>query len=564
MSGRRLLMLLFAALGVVFSACSDDDVGADVEPSACVVDADCPTGTCQFGLCVEPGTTALSVALVMEPPAFRSDLSALHVTRLPVTFGDPLPDFALRPPIAVRGVVLFNGTSDGVGAPADAELRFRSTGGVPGFEYEALTRSDPGTGEYEIALPPGAYDVWLTPDRVDVSQTRAYGIEVNGTSEFRPFSLTAPAQYFVISGVVEREVGGVLEPISGAKVFAATEDGRHESTLDVTGDDGAFIVLVPPSESPYLFQVRPTEDAQWVPTATFEGMALTEDWEGRTLHLSIGEFLDPVPLNLSVETPDGAPVSNATVNVRAQLGTWEGREGAPGVASGRYDLRVSSEEIVEGLATVSVPPGRVEIYAAPLEADLGLGVPTVVNARPGQLSGEPIRVVVEQRHRVRGRVVGAGEGIGDVQIDARLRTTDLLPLSRYALPSSAFGASTTTSDDGTFAFQAQPGVWDVDIVPTAESGFGRMRAELEVGRGPVADWTLTLPASGVVQGRLLDDENAPLAGATVRAFILRDGVASPLGDAVSDASGVYRIVLPTQSPDEAATEAADEAGSTVQ
>lgn len=514
---------------------------------ACYSNADCAIGTCQFGICAEEPPVSMELALLLQPPAFRNDLSALHVTQLPVTLGSSLPDFALRAPIPVRGVVLFNAVGQDVGSPVEAELRFVSNRGIPGFEFEAATRSLPATGEYDILLPPGSYDVSIEPDRVDVSRTTAVSIEVRAQNEFRPFTITAPSQYLVVSGVLEREHGGTA-PVAGAKVFARTMDGRLETTVDVTDEEGRFILLAPPTDAAYELNVRATDGSTWVPSAMFEPVVLTPDLLEAGLRLSLGAWEDPVAVTLALRTPDGAPVTEAVVEIRSELAPTSGRADSPGVAGGRYRRSIAADAIdADGMVTVSLPPGRAEIYAAPLSSALGLGLPVVIDVPRGAAVTDPVRVSVEARHEVSGRVVGSGgAGVSNVLVEARLEATDLLPLSRYGVPSNAYGATTTSDSDGRFTLQAQPGSWTLELIPPQDSGMARTRSRFDVERGPVDDLEVRLPGSGVVRGRLLDDGNQPLAGAIVQAFVITQGSALALAEGVTDAEGVYRLVLPRQ------------------
>lgn len=512
----------------------------------CASDDECEVGTCQFGICAAEPPAELEIALLLEPPAFRSDLNALHVTSLPVTLGSSLPDYALRPPIPVRGVVLFNAVGEDVGSPVEAELRFSSNRGIPGFEFEATTRSSGATGEYEIELPPGSYDVSIEPDRADVSQTTAFDVDIRMESEFKPFSIPAPGQYVIVSGRLERETNAAI-PVAAAKVFARTVDGRHETTVDITDEDGRFVILAPPSESQFILHVRPTDESTWVPSATFEPIAFDDDVLGTDLRLSLGPWTEPVPVRMQIETPDGRPVSDAVLDLRSELEPTATRADGPGLTAGTYRLDIPAERVDDdGVAAVLLPPGRAEIYAAPLDPTLGIGVPVVIDVGD-EADPSYVRVVIEERHAVSGRVVSPdGEGVAEVVIDASLRSSDLLPLNRYGVPSSAFGASTTSDYDGDFALRAQPGEWDIDVFPPQGSGLARMRTSMTMARGPVDDLVITLPEAGVVQGRLLDDENEPLAGASVQAFILGDGEAVPLGEGTTDVDGVYRLVLPRE------------------
>ena len=212
----------------------------------------------------------------MEPPAFRADLMPLHVTALDVELGESVPDFGLRVPVEVPGVVRFNAVGDNAGAPVDAELRFVATRGIPGYRFEATTQTTAGTGEYRVLLPPGTYDVTVDPDRNDAARSTIRGVEVRGAGDFRAFNVPAPAQYAVVTGVVERQADSAV-PLTGARVSAQTTDGRLESTSDTTDESGRFVLLVPPSEAEWVLRVRSSDEADWVPNATFEAIPLGVD-----------------------------------------------------------------------------------------------------------------------------------------------------------------------------------------------------------------------------------------------------------------------------------------------
>ena len=197
----------------------------------------------------------------------------------------------------------------------------------------------------------------------------------------------------------------------------------------------------------------------------------------------------------------------------------------------------------DGRVTVQLPPGRATVYPASLDAALGMGVPVLLDVDEDAESAA-FDVVVEQRHRAQGTVTAGGRPVSGATVDARLIATDTLPLDLYPLPSTVFGATTTSGLDGAFGVSLQPGVWEVEAIPEAGEGYARTSVRLEMGRGADEPFELVLAEAGVVRGRLLDDLNLPLAGATVRAFEIEDGVATPLGESVTDVDGVYRLVLP--------------------
>ena len=115
-------------------------------------------------------------------------------------------------------------------------------------------------------------------------------------------------------------------------------------------------------------------------------------------------------------------------------------------------------------------------------------------------------------------VTSAGTPVAEVDLALELVSTSTRPLDRYGVPSQLFGASGRTDEDGRFQVAAQPGQYRATAVPPEQLGHPRTTVDLEVGRGMVEGFTVELPDAGVVSGRVLDDLNEPLAGATVQAF----------------------------------------------
>ncbi len=539
----------------LFAACTAEfGIEADAAAPDCEVDGDCPDGfTCQFGICAEEQAKQLTIGLLIQPPAFRSNLSALHVTEMAVTLGEPLPDYALRPPVSVNGFVLFSAVAPAIGEPVSAELRFVNTQGIPGDEFEASVRTDPTTGGYAIELPPGVYTASVRPDREDVSRTNVFGIEIRRPvtndeehSEFRPFNLPAPEQYVRVAGRVERDALPV-EGVAEARVFALTTDGRFETTVDVTGDDGYFIVFAPPSDTEYVFHVRPDGDDGDVPTAVYEPVSIPPDALSFDLSLRTGTWAEPVSVPFRVESSDGDPIPDAVVIARTALEPSTGVvDGEPGIVDGHYEVRVDSAAIAEdGTFELAVAPGRSTVYAASLDAEHGLAAPVLLAVDTTLEPVEPVRLVVEQRHPVSGSVVtSAGTPVAEVDLALELVSTSTRPLDRYGVPSQLFGASGRTDEDGRFQVAAQPGQYRATAVPPEQLGHARTTVDLEVGRGMVEGFTVELPDAGVVSGRVLDDLNEPLAGATVQAFAVDGSSATLIGLSVADADGTYRVVLP--------------------
>lgn len=531
----RLLIALASVAAILGCAGNLEDAAAGAELCDSV---SCADGfTCQFGICVEDEVqpTELSIALLIAPPSHRDDLGELHVTELPVTLGRSLPDYGLQPPATVEGVVLFNTTDSDVASPVEGEVRFRSVRGIPGFEFEASTRIG-ADGLYSIRVPRGLYDVTIVPARTDLSQTTARGVAIADQVEFKPFNVLSPEQYTVVAGFVERGEGE-LDPVAGARVFATSVDGEQKTTVGITSETGQFIVFAPPSSSEYTFHVRPSDDSVWVPHATFEPI---EVGTGDELRLRVGAFPERVPVTLRARTTDSAPVSDVAVSVRSEVPLGDT---VPAATSAYYLTLVSGDDFGDdGLASIELPPMMTEVYAAPLDGELGPALPARVAIDE---DGGEITVTLEQRHLIEGVVEGENSGVPveSVGVTAAWVGHEALDLARYPLPQSFFEAATTTSADGRFSFRVPPGEWRVEFAPPLDAGFGYRRMSLEVARETVQGFDVALPESGAVRGSVFDAAGEPLVGASIRAFSLGDGEPALIGEASTDAEGAYRLVL---------------------
>lgn len=536
------MLMLVAPFGPGCSFDEGEPASAGADPDGCVDDDDCPGGRCQFGICAFDTTETLDLAMLIEPPAYRTELVALHVPQIALNLGRAVDDVVLASPTRVRGGVVFNSIGVDPGEPVSAELRFLRVDGVPGYAQEETTRSAAATGEYAIDLAAGTYDVSIVPDRPEVSRSTSPDVVIGEGVQVKLFPVPAPGEYRVVEGHLTR--GALDEPVAAAKVFARSTSGRLESTVAVTDADGKFVVLVPPGDEPFEFHVRPTEGSRWVPYAVYEPVSLDPDARVEIRNLTLGPIGEPVSFTVRAHTPDGTPVEDVTIAVRSVLEPGS-NPGGPALVSGRYVTTVGYDGLESGLAPVSTPSGRVEIHAASTNPSLGLGVPVVLEA-DATMDGAEVSVEIERRHRVSGRVVTPDGlvGVADVEIVASLLPSDVLPLGSYPVPSSAFSARVETTEDGAFSFAGQPGRWEIALTPPTESGFARAVHVLELGRGPVEGAELELADAGVVLGRVLDPDRAPVAGATVQVFEVVDGAAEPVGDAVTDSDGVYRLVLP--------------------
>jgi carboxypeptidase family protein len=263
-------------------------------------------------------------------------------------------------------------------------------------------------------------------------------------------------------------------PVAGSTAAGSTAAGTASNAVTVaplTGADGRFVVegLVPGR-----FRLRVT-GAGLLPA------------EVRYIPVPSDEARIVVARQVAIEgtvTDGGKPVVNAQVGLRGDAigGTIETRTTATG-----------------GFRFASLPEGRYQLFAW----QAALAARTVRVARLGAGPFGPVELRFEAASIVVGRVVDRDEGTGlAAAIELRPSGDDQAP--RYA----------RSGDDGVFRIEGVPnGRWIADaFVPGYQSPGG---VELEAGRGVPE---LALTRGGAIEGRVLDGEGHPAAGAAVRAL----------------------------------------------
>ncbi|HEU4732131.1 MAG TPA: carboxypeptidase-like regulatory domain-containing protein [Kofleriaceae bacterium] len=318
-----------------------------------------------------------------------------------------------------------------------------------------------------------ATGVRLTGFVVDGAGLPVVGAEVSAELERgAPDRALAPAPR-AGPGSAAADAGAGGGPAADAAVPAV-------AVAPLTGPDGRFVIegLVPGR-----FRVRVTgsgllpAELRYVPVPSDEARIV-------------------VARQVAIEgtvTDGGKPVANAPVGLRGDPigGTIEIRTGATG-------------EFKFG----NLPEGRYQLFAW----QGALAARTTRVARLGAGPFGPVELRLEAASIVVGRVIDREEGTGLVAaIELRPSGDDQAP--RYA----------RSGDDGVFRIEGVPsGRWIADaFVPGYLSPGG---VELEAGRG-VPEIALT--RGGAIEGRVLDGDGHPVAGAVVRSLIAGTGGQGP-------------------------------------
>ena len=194
------------------------------------------------------------------------------------------------------------------------------------------------------------------------------------------------------------------------------------------------------------------------------------------------------------------PVANAAVGLRGDA------------IGGAIEVRTDP---AGAFAFPSLPEGRYQVFAYK-EA---LAARAVRVHRLGAGPFEPVELRLEAATIVVGRVLDRDEGTGvAAAVELRASGDDQAP--RYA----------RSGDDGVFRIEGVPnGRWIADAFSPGYASPGGL--ELEAGRGIPE---LALVRGGAIEGRVLDGDGRPIAGAAVRALggtTLASGVAASTGRA---------------------------------
>jgi len=290
-------------------------------------------------------------------------------------------------------------------------------------------------------------------------------------------------------------VDGANAPVVGAEVSAELERGAPDRALATTPPDDAG--AAPPDDARVALVTvgAPTgTDGRFVLDALVPGRyrlrvtgAGLLPAEVRYVPVPSDEARIVVSRQVSIEgtvVDGGAPIASAMVGLRGEA------------IGGGIETRTDSKG---AFRFPDLPEGRYQIYAW---RDTLAARAVRVN-RLGAGPFTPIELSLEAASIVVGRVIDRDEGTGLVAaIELRPSGDDQAP--RYA----------RSAADGTFRIEGVPnGRWIADAFSPGFTSPGGV--ELEAGRGIPE---LALARGATLEGRVVDGDGQPIAGASVRAL----------------------------------------------
>ncbi len=441
------------------------------------------------------------------------------------------------------------------GAPADYRVDLARVGSYIGVvkPSSAMTPAWPGVPSALVGRPLSEV---FPPQTTTVEPNQALGATsrfdfVYDESLFIDCGATSGNGCTARGRLVSKDVDGGSVIEAGLRVeLESVATGQPISTAAVSAADGTFELRVSTITEPYRIHLGPTDERPAYPDLRLAEQVfdaeLGGDVEVPSFHVvryvARVEFgTTPVPGALvravarELRTSLGAVVYGATFESVARTTTAASIEG-PGL----FGL-----ELVEGtfdiVASDSVTPSSVVRAEAQISRTPGGG------ALLGQVFAlGPARALV-------GTVSGPGPSQPSLPF-AQIQALPYVPMSRRLAPEAyARPASATSDEAGNYDLQADPGFYDLIVsVPASEGLANAVMPSVPIGNALAMDWLpLQMPLAAVLFGQVVGADSQPIAGARVEAYAFLPQTEEALdrtialGSATADASGHYRLLVPS-------------------
>jgi hypothetical protein len=438
----------------------------------------------------------------------------------------------------------------------------------------AAYAADGGPYAFDLAVPPGTYDVYVEPLRFDTleeqenagctpppplflgGQTITHDVDV-ALEMPAPSHLTG--RLVVPKGIdVQGWTLDLVEPSSGRlvstqHVFEAPKPSQPPD--DPLSFSAAFDVhyhWVDPLASP-IVRLRPPDGL--IAPRVYWDFASAAIFGDKDVPLTLSDLeLTPKHIQATVLDEDKQPVV-ATVTIQSK--------GLSGGASANASYTVTAETGPDGQFEADLLLGNYRVLARPkVDPSKALAIAEWTVKKDDLCCGRVISV--SQKAQLRGRVTGpTGAPLPDAAVVAEPplpRPTSFLDQVLGLAPVLPDKATTFPDSNGSFALGVDPDPSAADVSvdffvrPPLGAGYPwlvRPRVKVETGGTDLGG--LTVPYPTVLTGRILDPSGNAVGPAVVRAFLtLPDddtngpltGSVIPIAESEADPAGVYVLALP--------------------
>lgn len=482
---------------------------------------------------VRPGAAQTTFRLLLSPP---EDVDAPRQIRTQVVYGGTPVDGLL---LALEQGVQVTGQVTAEGAPVPGYVRFTLTG----FDLMEEVRAD-AAGHLAVSLlGDGLYDVMVVPEEASPAPVRLEGMTAADLLQADAFALSPGV---TVLGYVQDASGGA---VADARVVLRSA-GLPSSVATTDSFDGRFVLRARPG--PQGLEVEPEAGSGWPRLRVPEDAGIllgASDALALTVRYDAGLTLASPTITVTAASGGApAPVPGVRVTLEATdlgaLGTVSiTRDGSDlGELSAAGSVRRSGTTDASGaLALTGLPVGRYRVLLEPpAETPAAVG-PTVVQTLDITGLHPTMTLPLSAPAHLEGWVVNdLLEPVEDAHVVA------VTPLGVGS------AAEAWSEADGYFSLEVIQGA-TYQVILSAPAGgqpFARMALpEVRVtsentalqGAGPAGE--LVLRPGLALTGRVAYQGN-PVGGALIQAIAVGVSGAPVLAEAVTDANGGFRIVVP--------------------
>jgi hypothetical protein len=511
---------------------------------ACSTDFQCMGGSCVEGKCISrasiPATWAAEIA-----PAPGSTSPTTEQTALVADASTHFLKLTADPKLDVR--VTFTPAA-GTTLPVTANVVLTVASMIPGRPdrtFEAGIATDPTmatvpntvTFASPASVSMRSATVTLTPLTPADQQSPPFPFAIDSLGS--SVTLAIPTDNFWIRGILHDAVDQV--PARGF-VARAYQDGRVVSSISLIapGSDGSFRLAIPAAiaSNPVTVQIAPQDVPPQDPWFTSDPWPPANPDMGT---IKLPTYQAPQQFTFGIYGQGHEPIANALVHMTTTLMPQLGgttRFSQDAYSKGTGDTLLA---LIPGTANsprpydiAVIPPGGTKF------ATLCTNRMLITGGMPvslGELVPRPI---------LSGNLVDAS---GVPVPNASVTATRDPGSARDCSTSGPSTVSTTTDRSGVFTLALDSGTYQIDYDPQPGSLAPRL-TENNVPVNGTATRFVQLPSPNVVEGDVVDADQKPLRGATVRLFEPRCTQISPCMSAPilrvetqADANGHFRAVV---------------------
>ncbi len=594
--------LVALGIALAFASCVEDRalVGAPTV-NRCQADGECREGVCDLAhhRCVAVARTEVFFRVLPPESAGAGDALPTLTPPRSIRTGEVV-DLALRQRRTVYGTVAAQREgSMGDPEPIAATVTFTPSDGpdvVSPIEVVAQTSPLPDLPGDRVAhtwaasLTDGTYDVIVRPaqafrDRIPPRFERRF--DVRSDSAQQRFDILYPAAYPRWSGTIRGRAGALIGGLSVRAVDPASRNVEVSTVALTDGPDGtspgAFSVAMAPG-APQDWVLRVTSNVNTHAGLVVElpkAVCARLDPSGRDVAIDL-----PTDAGLAVTSstppsgPPGEPTPrcagcvqvNASVEGRSMSGARRALRGATvtlrttiptaGTSLGDgarawFEDRVQTDS--DGSFSTWLVPGTYEVVIDVPDDEFAN---TVVRSF---LVGSDMRVqsgrvlTVDPRFAVEGRVLTAsGEPVRSARVqaipfqDAYNAHPCLADVAMRAVAPSANPDDATTTADGSYRLDLDPGLYRIVVEPPAGAGFATTLAQTVCVQSGIRALDVVMDSPVEVHGVVRDPRGVPSPGAHVEALVrVREagatGVTVRVARTTAGAGGAWTLLLPADS-----------------